>query len=297
MCKKPFRVGVAEYGCGQCMPCRINRRRIWTLRLMLEAAQCRAQFVTLTYRDEFLPGELVPSHLTLYLKRLRFRIAPRKLRYYAVGEYGERRGRPHFHLVIYGDVSGEEIAECWGSNAVEVFDFERRYVAERVFMAGLGRVHIGELSVESAGYVASYTLKGMTKADDKRLGGRHPEFARMSLKPGIGAFAAPVIGAKLTSKEGVKYVASEHSVPPGLRVDGKVLPMGRYVRAKVGEEIGVVKQKYLRGEEPVRMYLVRRQEELSTVEGRELRERKRTVTALKAEGFYRRSLLKKGLAL
>lgn len=61
-------------------------------------------------------------------------------------------------------------------------------------------VHCGTLTPESATYVAGYVTKKLTKPGDPKLGGRHPEFARMSLRPGIGAGAMYDIGKAIQEK-------------------------------------------------------------------------------------------------
>ena len=105
VCKKPFTRGVEAYGCGQCLPCRVNRRRIWTHRVLLEAIKSsESSFITLTYDDENLPenGSLCPSHVRDWLKRIRKKVEPRKLRYFLVGEYGDETKRPHYHVALFG---------------------------------------------------------------------------------------------------------------------------------------------------------------------------------------------------
>lgn len=78
----------------------------------------------------------------------------------------------------------------------------------------------------------------MTKADDERLGGHHPEFARMSLRPGLGAYAVPSMADVLTSSSGARTIAHLGDVPMALRSEGKLLPLGRYLRRKLREELG-----------------------------------------------------------
>lgn len=224
-CIKPY--GIAEYGCGQCMPCRINRRRLWTLRLLLETTQhVRSYFVTLTYAPQSLPpdGSLVPSDMQMFLKRLRSAIAPIRIRFYGVGEYGDKTFRPHYHLVLFGmpelflgKHDGKEV-KC------------NSCVLCSAWSAGL--VHVGEVSRESAAYVASYTCKKMTQGDDPRLGGRHPEFARMSLRPGIGSLAADQIAEVIRGKDGVLHL-SRGDVPTVLRQDRRLWPLGRYLRNRL----------------------------------------------------------------
>jgi len=67
-----------------------------------------ALFVTLTYCDEALPekGSLVREDIKKYCMRLRKHMLThhnRKIKYMAVGEYGENgTERPHYHLIILG---------------------------------------------------------------------------------------------------------------------------------------------------------------------------------------------------
>ena len=96
-CTSPVLLGVHPVPCGQCQACRINRRRVWVHRMMLEAGQYKDNtFVTLTYSPENEPdgSSLEPKHTQDWLKRFRKAIAPLRVRYYLVGEYGEQSWRP-----------------------------------------------------------------------------------------------------------------------------------------------------------------------------------------------------------
>ena len=97
-----------------------------------------------------------------------------------------------------------------------------------------GRIHVGSLTVESAHYIAGYVTKKMTDADDRRLEGRPPEFARMSLKPGIGAGAVSDIASTVLTHD----LSVDGDVPVTLRSGGKVKPLGRYLVRRLRKECG-----------------------------------------------------------
>lgn len=238
MCRNPYVQGMHAYGCGQCMPCRSNRRRIWTHRLMLESLKYSdCAFVTLTYADEWLRmrefrgtsyATLVPTDLQLWLKRLRKVISPSRVRFYGVGEYGDESQRPHYHVALFG------YASClYGVS---------RYSKARVNCCvrcdcirdtwGLGNILLGTLEERSAQYIAGYVMKKMTSTDDVRLHGRHPEFARMSLRPGIGGYAVEDIANALVG------IPLDGDVPSGLRHGSKVLPLGRYLKRRLRVQLG-----------------------------------------------------------
>lgn len=220
LCIRPYksRPGL-EFGCGQCLPCRINRRRMWTARIVLEAS-CHdsVPFVTFTYAPENLPraGSLVPRHVEELRYRLRYKIGP--FRYYVVGEYGDRSGRAHYHGLFFGVPSDPDLLQsCWDH----------------------GHIHVGNCTIESAGYTAGYVTKKMTGKDDERLKGRHPEFARMSRKPGIGAPGLDNIRNWLYGPDGVKYIIAVGDVPKSIRFGGAIYPLGRYLVCCLREEFGL----------------------------------------------------------
>lgn len=235
MCRNPFVSGTGlAFGCGQCMACRYNRRRVWMHRIMLEAAQHEHNaFVTLTYDDEHLPvsGSLVPKDYVDWLKRLRARVAPSTFRYFLVGEYGDVTERPHYHAALFGFRSCE-----FGESRYSRVRTKCCYWCELVRESwGKGNVFLGTLEDDSAGYMAGYVTKKMTSKDDPRLHGRHPEFGRMSLKPGIGYNALWDIADALLKYE-LDLVMED--VPNQLQHGMKKLPLGRYLRRKLRTMVG-----------------------------------------------------------
>jgi len=172
--------------------------------------------VALTYKED--PAQLQPRDLQLFLKRLRRAISPRTLRFYAVGEYGDESQRPHYHAVLFGVCISEEetITKAWGH----------------------GFVCVQEATPGTLSYVVGYVIKKLTKEEDPRLKGRHPEFARMSLNPGIGRNALPTIASKLSDRHGAKLIADARDVPSVLLLGRKKLPLGRYLKSKLKEDLG-----------------------------------------------------------
>jgi len=75
----------------------------------------------------------------------------------------------------------------------------------------------------------------MTNKDDPRLEGRHPEFARMSLRPGIGFNAVPEIASAVLTYDLDK---KEGDVPAALRHGTRILPLGRYLRGHLRLQTG-----------------------------------------------------------
>lgn len=222
MCKKPYhgiQTGI-PVACGKCMPCRINRQRLWAHRILLESyMHDSSSFVTLTYDPKrFDDFNLDPRHPQLWFKRLRKAIAPSTVRYYLVGEYGDESQRAHYHLALFGlGPEGEHIiSDTWK----------------------MGFVQVGDLTPASAAYVAGYTLKKMTSKSDPRLGNRHPEFARMSNRPGIGAPAMSVIADALCTTHGINEFENTGDVPTALRHGSQFKPLGRYLRKRLRNEIG-----------------------------------------------------------
>lgn len=185
-------------------------------------------FVTLTYEDSKLPedGSVVPRELVLFWKRLR--AYGHVVRYYAVGEYGERTGRPHYHAAIFGlnDVSVRTTRDG---------DYLASDAVSKAWQCG--GIHIGELNAASGAYLTGYLSKKWTK-ERTELRGRHPEFCRMSKNPGIGGGVAPVLAEFWNSREGARELSIRRDVSAEVRIAQRKYPLGRYLLSKVRESAG-----------------------------------------------------------
>ena len=191
--------------CGQCIGCRLSRARTWGIRGMHESQMHKENsFITLTYRERDLPygGSLSPKDIRDFMKRLRtwiFRKYGSRVRFLYCGEYGEQRGRPHYHIALFGFQFRD--LKPWrkkgGYTLYRSKDLEKLWT--------MGNCEIGEVTFESVSYVARYICKKVTgKGQDEidpKTGLRpyekidattgevieiEPEFVRMSLKPGLG---------------------------------------------------------------------------------------------------------------
>lgn len=174
--------------CGQCWGCRLERSRQWAMRCMHEASLYKENsFITLTYDDEHLPADGSLNHQTWqdFMKRLRERLRAKgiKVRFYMAGEYGETKGRPHYHACIFGYGFPDKTYWCRSPTGNRLY---RSKELESTWQ--LGNSLIGEVTFESAAYVARYVMKKVTgdMAED-HYKGRKPEYNKMSLKPGIGS--------------------------------------------------------------------------------------------------------------
>jgi hypothetical protein len=184
--------------CGGCLGCRLDRSREWAARIVHEA-QCWDDncFITLTYDEEHMPrlwtngpGTLVKSDFQKFMKRLRKRVSPHKVRYYQCGEYGEKLDRPHYHACLFNlDFPDKELFKQDQGNAL----FVSKTLSE---LWPYGFSTVGDLTFESAAYTARYCLKKVTgniaqdhylRVDDYGVAyWLEPEYTTMSRRPGIG---------------------------------------------------------------------------------------------------------------
>jgi hypothetical protein len=93
---------------------------------------------------------------------------------------------------------------------------------------------VGTLEEKSAAYIAGYVLKKIlcTPCDTSRV----PPFARMSLKPGIGAGAIPDVASVMMQ---LKLEEKLSDVPGGLRHGNNIWPLGRYLRRLLRQQVGL----------------------------------------------------------
>lgn len=167
-------------------------------------------FVTLTYSPENEPEgrTLVKAHFQKFMKDLRnehfkhYRAAkragknppkPSPIRYYHCGEYGETTGRPHYHAILFGVDFSDKKKHSLNPQGQTIYTSQ---LLDTIW--GRGFCTIGEVNFETCAYVARYVMKkrtGETAAAHYEtlnlatgeIGQRLPEYATMSLRPGIGA--------------------------------------------------------------------------------------------------------------
>jgi hypothetical protein len=151
-------------------------------------------FITLTYDNENLPqhNTLIKKDYQDFMKRLRKHKKANTnnpIRYYQCGEYGEKFGRPHYHAILFntnfrdreiiqghkGLTQSETLSKLWGK----------------------GHSSIGDVTFQSAAYVAGYVQKKINgqqkdthyaivdQQTGEYFGQRQQEYSTMSRRPGI----------------------------------------------------------------------------------------------------------------
>lgn len=202
-----------EVPCGKCLHCRRKRVSGWAFRLMNQDRSADLSFfVTLTYDTDHLEfstqgrPSLCPAHLTNFWKVFRKRFPPKSIKYYAVGEYGSNRKRPHYHAIIF--------VHNAKSTALEFINWIERDWPH-------GSTYCGSVSEESVAYTLKYISKPPSVPQypgDTRI----REFSRMS--KGLGA-------EYLRNKKWHHINLEERHYLP-LKSDGKA-SMPRYYKDKI----------------------------------------------------------------
>ena len=192
-----------DIACGQCIGCKMKKAQDWAIRISHEAQYHEQNiFLTLTFTEQELafrdnPGSLDVKEVQRFIKRLRNHIDRkedgRKIRYYAVGEYGELTGRPHYHIIIFGWEPKDGILWKTSKKGSRLFNSE---ILSQLWPYGY--INYGQVTWDSASYTAGYITKKFndTQVEDRlkwtdpitgELKDKDPEFAVMSRRPGIGS--------------------------------------------------------------------------------------------------------------
>lgn len=199
--------------CGKCLGCRLDWSFGWGVRIVHETKMHKASsFVTLTYDNDHLPefGTLVPEHLQAFHKRLHNRMRYARgygIRWYGCGEYGDLNKRPHYHSILFGMDFPDKKYYSVNKRGEKLYTSK---MLDEVW--GMGACKIGEVTFDSAQYVANYHLKRVD--GDMREAGHYlvydadgvihervPEFGHMSRNPGIGASYYEKYGAEIRTHD------------------------------------------------------------------------------------------------
>nr|QJB20601.1 MAG: replication initiator protein [Microvirus sp.] len=208
--------------CGVCINCRIQTTADMTVRLVHESkSHNRSSYLTLTYSEDKLPpdGSLCHRDFQLFMKRLR-RVTGQKFKYYMCGEYGDKNDRPHYHCILFGydfDDRKYFTKNKQGDSLYTSDELESYWQ--------LGHCIVGEVTMQSARYVAGYIQKKIygERADDHYMG-RRPEYA----------FGSNGLGLEYLRLYGSQWMDTGYVI-----VDGSKFRIPRYYDIKYKEIDGL----------------------------------------------------------
>lgn len=195
---------------------------MWALRCVHEAQSHKENsFITLTYNDEFIPsdGSLDKRHFQLFMKKLREELSPKRIRFYHCGEYGPKLARPHYHAILFG----HQFTDLKLHSDRKGTRLYRSATLARIW--GKGFVTVGDVNINSAGYVARYCMKKITgeQADyhyltvdphtGEILGNLQPEYNTMSRKPGIARDWYETYSSDVYPSDGIFHKGQTHRPP------------------------------------------------------------------------------------
>lgn len=163
-------VAAFEFNCRQCLPCLLNTARDKGVRAWHESKMHpfdKSIFLTLTYRPEELKSPfLVYEDWQKFIRSLRDKISEKAktkecrdslyIPLMVTGEYGDKNKRPHWHALLFN---------YRPADAVFTRETDR---GDRVYTSNVlnelwskGFVEFGEVTIDSANYVARYGAKAL----------------------------------------------------------------------------------------------------------------------------------------
>lgn len=185
---------LVKVGCNRCEGCKLEYARQWAVRCVHEAqTHTENCFLTLTYAPDRIPfgATILKPHVQAFIRRLRAAISPKRIQFYAIGEYGDLGGRPHYHALIFGHDFADKVLHKRTEAGCDIYTST---ALTKLWPYGFSTV--GALTFESAAYCARYAMKKLGKAKTRaftdidpltgELSLRTSEFALMSLKRPIG---------------------------------------------------------------------------------------------------------------
>lgn len=199
--------------CGHCIGCRLDYARQWAERCIHEADKHENNyFLTLTYDDDHLPknkkdlpaffGDEISDFMKVLRQYWKRKFNYDGIRFFGCAEYGEHAGQrlinPHLHILLF-NCPIPDLQERHPVKVDGVLKWIKQFsdTGEQLLFSPAihqvwqkkGSAQIGQVTFESASYVARYIMKKQYGLDAKvyRDLDMAPPYIRMSRRPGIGA--------------------------------------------------------------------------------------------------------------
>lgn len=220
-CKSPLDVWQATRNikvpvpCGQCMPCRINKRQSWLLRCLLESRYAStSSFWTLTFEDGSLGEASKKWTLYEFFRRIRSwehqhgNTSP--IRYFGCLDFGGTYGRPHYHLLIWNLRARYTEPEGYRSGLPRL----RYHIPEWPY----GHVDIGEFNLKTSRYVTRYIAE------------KNNVVPYRTQRPAIGFYGVQRLAVLFAKQCGIMPER-----PALLQIGGRVYPMDQWTRRRFAD--------------------------------------------------------------
>lgn len=198
--------------CGKCPECVKDYYTSWATRGSRELLNWESSvFVTLTFNEENLPratgycsrctnphpiaNSLCKSTIQDFIKRVKKNLGSTKdnpIRQSYCGEYGDKNGRPHYHVILYNCDFPDRVPHYISESGHQVYKSEKLQS-----MWEFGNAEFGYATSASIAYLYKYILKKKTRKEKEKgplviesngitYEVAH-EFIESSRNPGIGA--------------------------------------------------------------------------------------------------------------
>ena len=233
-------------GCGKCYSCKQRRAAQWSYRIAKEVERSQsAYFVTLTYAVPPYKGRnptLLKSHVQDFLKRLRkadknpkrtsldalesakkgIIRKPMKIKYFAAGEYGEKNGTPHYHLIIINLQDQSSINEAWNEGTGYRVNKEGKEGVKILDSYVCGNVDIQEVNINTIDYVVKYISKDPSEKVKKLK--INKEFNIQSKNLGVSLLDGKGVKKFFRRNPEINYVVTDR---------GHKIALSKYYRDKI----------------------------------------------------------------
>ncbi|QCQ84985.1 replication initiator protein [Blackfly microvirus SF02] len=224
-----------------------------------ELERRRTQDQELLVASSSSPNGLTKRHLQLFMKRLREDVGRRgsgeqRIKFYACGEYGEKLGRPHYHIALFGEDFSDDRYKWRTSGTNTIWRSSR---LEKLWP--MGHSEIGELTIESAAYVAAY----VTKKINGPMADEH--YKRVNPMTGETYWLTPEFS--LMSRGGRTGKGIAHAWFEEFQTD--VYPHDHVIHKNKKKRPPRYYDKLLNDKDPAQMAVVKLQREIRAMEGNE----------------------------
>lgn len=153
-----------EFECRKCLPCRLNIAREKAIRAYHESSQHEDNiFLTLTYDDDHIGDNVLQYRdFQLFMKKLRLTKPDNYMPFMVTGEYGEKTKRKHWHAIIFNYSPSDATYKYTTDLNYKVFESEK---ITKLWKKG--NCEFGDVSLDSASYVARYSAKKLCHGKDE----------------------------------------------------------------------------------------------------------------------------------